>query len=108
MVVAAMIAAFAISAGTWFAGTFATLDNAYVDLQTRWLQEEIESDIVIVEIDAHSLKELGVWPLPRSLHGTLLDNLSQAGAARVFLDIDFSAPSTAAEDARLESALASA
>ena len=103
-----MIAAFAISAGTWFAGTFATLDNAYVDLQTRWLQEEIESDIVIVEIDARSLKELGVWPLPRSLHGTLLDNLSQAGAARVFLDIDFSAPSTAVEDARLESAIASA
>ena len=103
-----MIAGFAISAGTWFAGTFATLDNAYVDLQTRWLQEEIASEIVIVEIDARSLKELGVWPLPRSRHAELLDSLSKAGAARVFLDIDFSAPSTAVEDARLESAIASA
>jgi diguanylate cyclase (GGDEF)-like protein/PAS domain S-box-containing protein len=103
-----MAAAFAISAGTWFAGTFATLDNAYVDLQTRWLQEEISSEIVIVEIDARSLKELGVWPLRRSQHAELLDKLSEAGAARVFLDIDFSAPSTAIEDARLESAIASA
>jgi diguanylate cyclase (GGDEF)-like protein/PAS domain S-box-containing protein len=103
-----MIAAFAISSGTWFAGTFATLDNAYVDLQTRWLQEEIPSEIVIVEIDARSLKELGIWPLPRSRHAELLDNLSEAGVARVFLDIDFSAPSTADEDARLESAIASA
>lgn len=102
-----MVAAFAIGAGSWFAGTFATLDRAYADLQTRWLQEEISSDIVIVEIDARTLKELGVWPLPRSLHGALLDNLSEAGADRVFLDIDFSAPSSLIEDARLESALAS-
>ena len=88
-------------------GLFATLDRALFDVQTRWLQHPVASDVVIVEIDARSLKELGQWPLPRSRHAELVEALARAGAARIFLDIDFSAASSGKEDARLAAAFAS-
>jgi diguanylate cyclase (GGDEF)-like protein/PAS domain S-box-containing protein len=87
-------------------GILATLDHAFTDVQTRWLQHDVANDIVIVEIDARSLKELGSWPLPRSSHARLLHALESAGATRIFLDIDFSAPSSKEEDAHLAAALA--
>ena len=99
-------AALTIAVSAWAAGLFETLDRAFFDLQTRWLQHEVVSDVVIVEIDARSLKELGHWPLARSSHARLIESLDRGGAKRIFLDIDFSARSTPIEDARLAAALA--
>lgn len=98
-------AACAVSALTWIAGTFATLDAAYLDWQAASSQRLVASDIVILEIDARSLKELGEWPLPRSLHARVIDNLRKAGAERIFIDIDFSSPSLAHEDEQLRAAI---
>lgn len=103
-----IVAAFGVSAITWIAGTFATLDWAYIDWQTASLQKQVTSNIVIVEIDARSLKELGKWPLPRSQHASVIANLRQAGAEQIFVDIDFSVPTRAEEDERLRAALEAA
>ncbi|WP_416795891.1 EAL domain-containing protein [Ciceribacter azotifigens] len=63
---------------------------------------------VFVAIDKGSLDAVGVWPWPRDVHAQIVDRLVAAGAADIFLDIDFSARSTAAADDRLAKALADA
>ncbi len=63
-------------------------------------------DIVLVEIDSRSLTSLGVWPWPRTHHAEVVRRLVAASAQRIAFDVDFSATSTAAADARFEQALA--
>ncbi len=62
-------------------------------------------EVQIVEIDARSLNALGRWPVPRRHHGKLIDRLHAAGARAIAFDVDFSASSTAVEDAALAAAL---
>ncbi len=66
---------------------------------------DASGDIVLIAIDDKSLKELGQWPWPRSYYGKLSDRLREAGAKRVFFDIDFSSTSNQSEDAAFAQAL---
>jgi len=45
--------------------------------------------VQIVDIDEHSLKEIGQWPWPRTVLARLLDKLGAAGAAVVGFDVLF-------------------
>ena len=65
-------------------------------------------DVVIVAVDDASIAELGRWPWPRTTHARLMDQLTQAGARAVALDILFTEPSTQApaEDAEFAAAIA--
>ncbi|WP_328188327.1 CHASE2 domain-containing protein [Marinobacter sp. OP 3.4] len=68
------------------------LDNwLYDTLITTWSPEAPE-DVVIVAIDEKSLSAIGPWPWPRSVHASLIDNLAEAGAERIVLDILFTEP----------------
>jgi diguanylate cyclase (GGDEF)-like protein/PAS domain S-box-containing protein len=91
-------AAFGVGALCWLSNLSAPLDRAFVDLQTKWLERPIDSDIAIIEIDERSLHQLGTWPWRRSRHAELVDQLQRLGARRIFIDIDFSAPSGYPED----------
>ena len=62
-------------------------------------------EVAIVEIDARSLDTIGRWPLPRGVHAAAIDRLHRAGARSIAFDVDFSAVSIAAEDAKLAAAL---
>jgi EAL domain-containing protein (putative c-di-GMP-specific phosphodiesterase class I)/CHASE2 domain-containing sensor protein len=61
--------------------------------------------IHIVEIDAHSLREIAQWPWPRRHHAALIDRLHQAGAGLIAFDIDFSSRSNPEDDAAMAGAL---
>jgi diguanylate cyclase (GGDEF)-like protein/PAS domain S-box-containing protein len=87
-------------------GLLQTLELAVADARAKLLTHTIDSDIVIVGIDARSLAVLDRWPWPRRHHAELLARLAEARPRRVFLDIDFSSRSNALDDAALESALA--
>jgi diguanylate cyclase (GGDEF)-like protein/PAS domain S-box-containing protein len=82
------------------------LEYELADAGTRLLLHEVDSDVVIIGIDARSLAELHEWPWPRRYHAELIDKLAPASPKRLFLDIDFSSPSNAEDDRLLESALA--
>lgn len=92
-------------------GFFDRLENAHADFRDAVVEHRVDSDIVIVGIDAHSLERLDEWPWPRQLHANLLRQLDRAGPASVFLDIDFSSASPSppgedsADDRALEAAL---
>jgi adenylate cyclase len=60
--------------------------------------EEARQDIVLVEIDEYSLRNLqpaaGRWPWPRAVHSMLLDYLHRAPARLVVYDVNFAEPDT--------------
>jgi adenylate cyclase len=55
-------------------------------------------DIALVEIDEYSLRNLqpnvGRWPWPRIVHGTLIDYLRQGKPALIVYDVNFAEPDT--------------
>ncbi|MEX2123280.1 MAG: EAL domain-containing protein [Woeseia sp.] len=82
------------------------LEYELADAGARWLLHPVDSDVVIIGIDAWSLSELQEWPWPRRYHAALIDWLAPASPNRLFIDIDFSSPSNPEDDRLLESALA--
>jgi diguanylate cyclase (GGDEF)-like protein/PAS domain S-box-containing protein len=86
-------------------GMHEPLRNAITALRFGWLGRQASGDIVLVAIDAPSLKQAGVWPWPRTMHARLLDALDSAGASDIAFDIDFSAASTPEADQAFADAL---
>jgi diguanylate cyclase (GGDEF)-like protein/PAS domain S-box-containing protein len=87
-------------------GFLAPFEYRVSDARARLLQHEVESDIVIVGMDARSLADLRQWPWPRRYHARVLERLADAKPRRVFVDIDFSARANPEDDAQLETSLA--
>lgn len=84
----------------------APVDRVIADLRNIVLQKTVASDVVIVAIDANSLRQLNRWPWPRDVHARLLQKLDQVDPHAVFFDIDFSvATGNVAADAALATAL---
>ena len=99
------LAVFLVVAGAYLSGALAPVENAFTDLRFGLADRSAGGDLVIVEIDARSLRELDVWPWPRIYHAAVIDRLVESGAADIALDIDFSSRSTPAGDAALAEAL---
>ena len=70
--------------------------------------KQASGEVHLVEIDAKSLSALNRWPWPRSNHAQLIDRLNEAGIQQIVFDVDFSAPSTDAEDQALAAAISRA
>jgi CHASE2 domain-containing sensor protein len=87
-------------------GGLASFEHRAADARARVLQHEVDTDIVIVGIDARSLADLPRWPWPRRYHARLLERLADAQPRRVFVDIDFSSRTDPADDALLADSLA--
>ncbi|MGN6154327.1 MAG: EAL domain-containing protein [Sphingomicrobium sp.] len=63
-------------------------------------------DLVVVKIDQQALRDIGRWPWPRRVHADLVDKLTQAGASRIFFDVQFYGPSDPVDDGLFANALA--
>jgi HD-GYP domain-containing protein (c-di-GMP phosphodiesterase class II) len=62
--------------------------------------------VAVVAIDDRSFSALRHgWPFPRSWHGRVLEQLYRAGARAVFYNVQFTEPTTPAEDGALFDAL---
>jgi CHASE2 domain-containing sensor protein len=74
-------------------GAFNDYESYFYDLRLSWRpQLKTADEAVIVEVSDDTLKNLGVWPLPRDFHATLVDVFRQLGARAVVFDILFSEP----------------
>ena len=89
-------------------GALNVFERGLLDRRFALLNHEVSADILLVTIDPESIAVLNVWPWSRGYHATVLDNLIEAGAARVAFDVDFSSRSTSEGDAALDQALARA
>ncbi|MFW5824973.1 MAG: CHASE2 domain-containing protein [Marinobacter sp.] len=70
------------------------LDNWLYDTLITTFPPDASDDVVVVAIDEDSLAAIGPWPWPRSVHATLIRNLTAAGVERIVLDILLSEPTT--------------
>ena len=93
--------AFALVALPYAAGTFDFIEFELIDLRFHALNRAATGGLVLVEIDAPSLRELDSWPWPRSYHAEAAVNLVAAGARRIAFDLDFSSRSSPSEDRAL-------
>ncbi len=92
-------------AGIYLGEFLSSLGFALTDLAFKLLKREASQEIVVVEIDTRSLKELNIWPWPRRYHAQIIDRLLAAGAKSVALDIDFSSHSNEEDDKALGDAI---
>ena len=82
-------------------GALHPLDDALSQWRFQLLKRSPSATLTVVEIDAESLRAAGTWPWGRDRFARVIDNLNDAGAKVVGLDVDFSARSSAAADETL-------
>jgi len=79
------------------------MDRLIHDNWVRFNQSMPSDDLVIVGIDDRSLQQLGRWPWSRLDQSKIIDNLADAGAKIILMDVLYSEAdkSNPADDARL-------
>ncbi len=68
-------------------------DLLIYDAQIKLWHDPPPSEIIIIAIDESSIKKLGRWPWPRSIHAQLLNKLTTEEAGAIGMDIILSEPS---------------
>ncbi len=101
----AALLGFTLTLVLYLSGALQNFDNSITALYFKLSRHTVASDLVLVEIDSYSIKQLKLWPWPRSYHARVLERLQESGANKIFFDVDFSAPSAAGEDAEFARAL---
>ncbi|HEY5810130.1 MAG TPA: serine/threonine-protein kinase [Povalibacter sp.] len=102
-----LAAAVVIAIGRLIApSSFASLEFAGYDRAERAADPVNTDNIVLIDVDQHSLSELGPWPWPRSLHADLIARLQASQARVVAFTTPLGAPQNARESERLHAALA--
>lgn len=89
-------------------GVFISFDRLLENARYALGGRAASGDVVIVDIDSASLKQVGIFPWPREVHAQLLDRLMALDARDVAFDVDFSSRSNEKDDAAFAAALARA
>ncbi|MEA3018449.1 MAG: hypothetical protein QOI38_3171 [Sphingomonadales bacterium] len=90
-----VILAFALLTGISAAvgGWGAPIDAQIEAVRYTLFRKAPSGQTVLVAIDPKSMAELNSWPWPRSVHGRLVDRLTDAGARNIVFDVVFADPS---------------
>ena len=67
-------------------------DNLLYDAQLSFWSRTVSDDIIIIDIDDESLKQIGRWPWPRSIHAELINQLDKESPRAIGLDIILNEP----------------
>lgn len=68
-------------------------------------QQQVSGDIVLVEIDEKSLRQIDSWPWPRAKQAEMIDVIDRMKPKKIVLDILYTGPSKEADDRILADAL---
>jgi len=97
------LAALLYTMGVWTSHAIERQDTLVGDLRMRIDAPLLERRIVIVDIDARSLAEIGRFPWPRNVMARLVEQLAgRYGAAAIGFDVSFPEPDTSSGYAVLE------
>jgi PAS domain S-box-containing protein len=89
-------------------GALDFLEYRFMDARFRQSDRTASGNVVVVAIDPQSIDQAGVWPWPRDLHALLIRRLLDSGVRQIGYAIDFSSPSTPAQDRQLTDVLVTA
>ncbi len=68
-------------------------------------QSAVSGNIVLIEIDEKSLRQIDMWPWPRAKQAEMIDKIDAMGAKKIVLDILYTGPSGARDDRALADAI---
>jgi len=74
-------------------------ENDLRSTRNNFHKHKASGDVVLLLIDDRTLKTYGNWPWPRRRDAWLVDHVAETGARRIFMDINFSFPTTPEDDA---------
>jgi len=86
-------------------GVLEPIERALLSLRFDLDTRPASNDLVVVQIDARTIKELGVWPFERADHAKIIDALHGAGASAVAFDVELARGQDDADNAELVAAL---
>jgi adenylate cyclase len=100
LLAATALAAAVLGAAAWATDAFESLEVRTIDARFSVRGDERPSlRVAVVGIDEQTLNELGLQPpLPRSLHGRVIDRLRRDGAKVIAYDLEFTSETEPAED----------
>lgn len=101
---ALLLACVALAFAHW-SGVLTPLDDGLAARRAQLIERPPSGSLVVVEIDAASLRAAQEWPWPRERFATGIQRLREAGATLIGIDVDFSARSTGTDDAALRAAI---
>ena len=102
---AIIIATFVSAMLLGLAGVARPLTNAVEAFGFAVRGHAASGTLVVVEMDAASVAAIDRWPWSRRHYATLIDQLRKAGAKSITFDVEFSTPSTPADDRVLAKAI---
>jgi CHASE2 domain-containing sensor protein len=107
VVVLAAAAAVAVGLTALLVPALGALEDWTVDLRFATRPADPPAAIAVVAIDDVTFSDLEQqWPFPRVLHARMIDRLTRAGASLVVYDVQFTEPTTEAQDLALYRAVA--
>ena len=71
-------------------GITTRLDNALYDLHMQHWQYAPSDDVIIAAIDERTMDALGSWPLPRAVHGRVINKLTAFGVRTIGVNLTMS------------------
>lgn len=74
-------------------------------LQSKIRTKPVSGDIVVVGIDSGSIREIGRWPWPRDIQGTLLRQIDSYNPKAVYVDIGYQGKTDPTNDTALRRAI---
>ncbi len=80
-------------------------EDALRTVRDNFHWHKASGQIVLVKVDDEALRQVGRWPWPRRYHARLTDELTNAGAKRIFFDINFFGATDRANDDAFAEAL---
>jgi len=102
---ASILVAVAATIALHLLGVFEAVEQRLIAARAQLLDRAPTGQVVVVEIDAKSLREISTWPWSRSYHAQALERLHTAGAEMVAFDVDFSSRSEPSGDRAFAKAL---
>ncbi len=86
-------------------GALRPIENGLQELGFAMRSTRASGQVAVVEMDAASLASIRRWPWDRTHYARVVDRLDRAGARTIAFDVDFSARSDPADDARFARSL---
>ena len=86
-------------------GVMEPIERALLTMRFSLDTRQASGDLVVVQIDARTIRDIGVWPFARSDHAQVIDHLREAGASSIALDIELTRSTDDADNAILVAAL---
>ena len=68
-------------------------------------QQPVSGDIVLVEVDEKSLRQIDSWPWPRAKQAEVVDAIDRMNPKHIVLDLLYTGPSSPADDRALAEAI---